>query len=381
MDEYRTDIPEALPVDPRPSSYPPPSPPNTDGLFKGMFFGCLGCAGFLLLAMLIVVGSCTAAFSKFATATTESFQEGMEEAKQPKPALTRLRNGSGTRKIAVIAVHGTITLEPVAGGFLDEESGSSAQRLCRELRAAQEDETVASVILDMNTPGGEVVASDEIRSAVDQLRAAGKPVVTVMHTLGASGGYYIASGSDWIIANRLTMTGSVGVIMQTFEASGLLAKIGVKPLTYRSGNFKDMLSPMRPTTPEEDEYLNAMVKQDFHEFCQVIAKGRPNYFPTVDDVLGAPFADGRVVSGADALGYHLIDQLGDFDTAVEKARELCGSANAPVFAYSLRRDWRAWLTSFAAPAKPIEAKALERVLPAATLQPGVRYYLLPAAVN
>ena len=89
----------------------------------------------------------------------------------------------------------------------------------------------------------------------------------------------------------------------------------------------------------------------------------------------------RSSPGADALGYHLIDQLGDFDTAVEKARELCGSANAPVFAYSLRRDWRAWLTSFAAPAKPIEAKALERVLPAATLQPGVRYYLLPAAVN
>ena len=382
MDEYQNNIPEAIPVQSSQSSYPQPAPPQKqDGVFRGMFYGCLGCAGFLFLTLLLCIGSCATLIAKFADSTPDSFLEGMEEGKQPKPVFTKLEDGTDKRRIAVISLHGTITLEPVTGGLWVEETGASARRLCRELRAAQNDDSVAAVILDMDTPGGEVVASDEIRNAVDCFRASGKPVVTVMHTLGASGGYYVASGSNWIIANRLTMTGSVGVIMQSFEAAELLAKVGVKPLTYRSGNFKDMLSPMRATTPEEDEYLNAMVKQDFHEFCKVIARGRPQFFPTFEEVLNAPFADGRVVSGADALEYHLIDQLGDFGTAVAKARELCGEENAAVYAYSLRRDWKAWFMSMGTPAKPFEAKALEHVLPAAALRPGVRYYLLPAAVN
>ena len=344
---------------------------QTGNTYKGFALGCLAAA----LLLLGCFGSC----AYLAVKATENTAFTAND--DTKPSLTLLRPGSADRKIAVIAVHGTISLSTGSTGLLAEETGASAQRICRELRTAMQDDEVAAVILDMNTPGGEVVASDEIRTAVDSLRAAGKPVVTCMHTLGASGGYFIASGSDWIVANRLTMTGSVGVIMQSFEAARLLEKVGVHPLTYRSGNFKDMLSPTRTPTPEEDEYLNAMVQQDFREFCQVIANGRPQHFPTVDDVLAAPFADGRVVSGADALEMNLIDQLGTFDDAVEKARELAHENDAPVYAYSLRRDWKSLLASFAAPRTPIEVKALQTVLPATALQPGVRYYLLPHAAN
>ena len=378
------DIPEAIPVPPQPSSpqEPTPQPPPPSGnTYKGFAWGCLVSAIFLFAAVALGIGSCVSlAAIGIATAKNANLAESTDTA-NPNPTLTLLRPGDGNRKIAVIAVHGTIMFSSDSTSLFSEETGAAAQRICRELRAARLDDDIAAVILDMNTPGGEVVASDEIRSAVDALRNAGKPVVTCMHTLGASGGYFIASGSDWIIANRLTMTGSVGVIMQSVEASKLMNKIGVQPLTYRSGNFKDMLSPMRPPTPEEDEYLNAMVKQDFREFCQVIANGRPEHFPTVEDVLNAPFADGRVVSGADALEMRLIDQLGDFDDAVAKARELAHVNDAPVYAYSLRRDWKSWLLSMAAPRTPIEVKGLEHVLPGTTLQPGVRYYLLPQAAQ
>lgn len=376
------EIPEAIPVA-QPCSTQPPVPPPTPqqggNTYKGFAWGCLVSAIFLFAAVVFGIGSC-ASIGIIAAVTNANLSETGDDA-VPKPTLTLLRPGEGHRKIAVIAIHGTIMFSNGSTSLFNEETGAGAQRLCRELRAARLDDNIAAVILDMNTPGGEVVASDEIRSAVDALRDAGKPVVTCMHTLGASGGYFIASGSDWIIANRLTMTGSVGVIMQSVEASKLLDKVGVRPLTYRSGNFKDMLSPMRPTTPEEDEYINAMVKQDFREFCQVIANGRPEHFPTVEDVLNAPFADGRVVSGTDALEMHLIDQLGDFDDAVAKARELARASDAPVYAYSLRRDWKSWLLSMAAPRTPIEVKGLEHVLPGTALQPGVRYYLLPQAAQ
>ncbi|MBO4619902.1 MAG: signal peptide peptidase SppA [Victivallales bacterium] len=383
--ENSSDIPEAIPVSPLPNSTPepppPPPPPPSGNTYKGFAWGCLVSAIFMFVAVVLGIGSCVSlGVIGIAAAKTNNLAEATDTA-NPNPTLTLLRPGDGNRKIAVIAVHGTIMFSSDSTSLFGEETGAAAQRICRELRAARLDDDVAAVILDMNTPGGEVVASDEIRSAVDALRASGKPVVTCMHTLGASGGYFIASGSDWIIANRLTMTGSVGVIMQSVEASRFMAMIGVQPLTYRSGNFKDMLSPMRPSTPEEDEYLNAMVKQDFREFCQVIANGRPEHFPTVEDVLNAPFADGRVVSGADALEMHLIDQLGDFDDAVAKARKLAHANDAPVYGYSLRRDWKSWLLSMAAQRTPIEVKGLDHVLPGTALQPGVRYYLLPQAAK
>lgn len=376
-----SDIPEAVPVPPthypQQQSTPPPPKGNT---CKGFLWGCLFSALLLLLIFILCFGSCVAI--GLSAMKTANLDQKPTDAESPKPSLTLVRSGADdTFKIAAVSIHGAISNTNGAGGFFAEEAGSSSSRVCRELRAIRLDGEYIGVILDMNTPGGEVVASDEIRSEVDKLRMAGKPVVTCMHTLGASGGYYIASGSDWIVANRLTMTGSVGVIIQSFEASRLMTMIGVKPLTYRSGNFKDMLSPMRPVTPEEDEYINAMVKQDFHEFCQVIANGRPEYFPTVDDVLNAPFADGRVVSGADALEMHLIDQLGDFDDAVAKVRELANGVKAPVYAYSLRRDWKSFLMSMASPRQPVEVKTLEHIIPGATLQPGVRYYLLPQAVK
>ncbi len=357
------------------SPFPPSRAGNT---YKGFAIGCLVSFGILLLVLFLSIGSCVYLGEVIMEGSSTTPRMAMDA---DKPMMSLVRPGLGDRKVAVISIHGTIAFASESLGLFEEESGGAAQRICRELRSAQMDDEVAAVILDMNTPGGEVVASDEIRHAVDLVREAGKPVVTCMHTLGASGGYYIASGSDWIVANRLTLTGSVGVIMQSVEASELMDKIGLEPVTYRSGNFKDMLSPMRKSTPEEDEYLKGMVQEDFREFCQVIANGRPEYFPTVEDVLNAPFADGRVLSGTDAFHLHLIDELGDFDTAVAAARGLAKMPDAPVYTYSLQRDWMTRLMSMAVSRTPVEVKGLDHVLPGTTLQPGVRYYLLPQSVK
>ncbi|MBR6470153.1 MAG: signal peptide peptidase SppA [Victivallales bacterium] len=376
MSDDFNSIPEATPVPPlsKPASWS--SPPRSGNTFKGFAAGCLVSCGIVLLVVMLCIGSC-AYLGGLALRPANVAGDLMEE----KPAMSLLRAGTGKGRIAVIAIHGTIAFTSESPSLLGDNSGAAAQRICRELRAANSDPEVVAVILDMNTPGGEVVASDEIRHEVDLLRKAGKPVVTCMHTLGASGGYYIASGSDWIVANRLTLTGSVGVIMQSVEASELLDKVGLEPVTYRSGNFKDMLSPMRKTTPEEDAYITAMVQADFREFCQVIANGRPRHFATVDDVLNAPFADGRVVSGADAYEMRLIDALGDFDDAVQKARALANAPDAPVYVYSLQRDWLSRLMLMADSRVPVEIKGLDRVLPGAELQPGMRYYLLPQAAR
>lgn len=282
-----------------------------------------------------------------------------------------LREGSGSQKIAVISISGVI------GNFGDKSLfsdtlGGDASRITSELRKVAKSKEYAALILNMDTPGGEVVASDEIRKELDKL---GIPVVTCMHSMAASGGYYIASGSDWIIANPMTLTGSIGVIMHGMQYKGLLDKIGVESKVYRSGAFKDIMNGARESTPEEDAYLNAMVKEDFMHFCQVVSNGRSQFYPTAEDVANSEAGDGRPISGENALRLSLIDELGDFDAAVDKARELGGCPDAPVVNISVTNPFDRLFARMTAPA-PASAKIQVDGLPAAkTLPLGNRFYL------
>ncbi|NOY80123.1 MAG: signal peptide peptidase SppA [Kiritimatiellaeota bacterium] len=237
-----------------------------------------------------------------------------------------LREDTGSdKKIVVIDVKGLIVSDARPRGV------ASAALIHRQLRTALKDRHTVAVILDMDTPGGEVTASDEIHNAVQRLRAAGKPVVTCMHTMGASGGYYVACGTDYIIANRLTLTGSVGVIITSFNYQSLFTKLGLRSDVYKSGAMKDILNGARQPTPEEQAYIQRLVDETFTEFAKVIAAGRG--FGSVDAVLSAPFADGRVLSGRQALEYGLVDALGYFDDAVAKARDLGHAPRAKVVRY------------------------------------------------
>lgn len=169
-----------------------------------------------------------------------------------------------------------------------------------------------------------------IYNAVRRVRdEAKKPVVVYMGALAASGGYYVACGGSWLIANDTTFTGSIGVIMQTINYEQLLGKVGVYVQTFKSGEFKDMLSGSRPPTQAEKDYVQSLVMQTYGKFVGIVARERG----LPEDQLRTGIADGRVVTGKDALDARLINGLGEIEDAYAKARELGKAPNASVVRY------------------------------------------------
>ena len=184
------------------------------------------------------------------------------------------------------------------------------------------------IVLHIDSPGGEVTASDTIYNAVRRARDK-KPVVVYMGSLAASGGYYVACGAKWLVANETTFTGSIGVIMQTLNYEELLGKVGLATVVFKSGKMKDMLSGARQLTEEEKGYIQGMIMQTYGKFVGIVARERN----LPEDALRNGLADGRVISGKDAFEAKLVDQLGEVEDAYAKARELGGAADAAVVRY------------------------------------------------
>jgi protease-4 len=173
-----------------------------------------------------------------------------------------------------------------------------------------------------------VTASDVIYDAVCRARLK-KPVVVYMGSLAASGGYYVSCGGSWLIADDTTLTGSIGVIIETLNYESLLGKVGLQAVVFKSGQFKDMLNGARQMTDAEKTYVQDMVMQTYGKFVGIVARERK----LPEDQLRAGLADGRVISGRDALKDKLIDQLGQVEDAYDKARELGKAPDAPVVRY------------------------------------------------
>jgi protease-4 len=186
--------------------------------------------------------------------------------------------------------------------------------LVRELKAHRENPSVRAVVLRINSPGGVVGPTQELYDAVRRLRDAGKPVVASLGAVAASGGYYVAVGCDEIYANRGTLTGSIGVIMQLANFEQLLKKVGVDYVVVKAGQFKDIGSPSRPMTPDERRVMQGLLDDVHGQFIDAVAAGRK--LPREDVVR---FADGRVFSGTQAKELHMIDVLGDLEDAVNAA--------------------------------------------------------------
>jgi protease IV len=207
------------------------------------------------------------------------------------------------------------------------------------LQQAREDDRVKAVVLEIDSPGGEVTASDIIYNAVVKTRSK-KPVVVYMETLTASGGYYISCGGKFLMANETTITGSIGVIIQTFNYEQLLNKIGLVSVVFKSGKFKDMLNGARPVTPEERELMQGFVMKTYDKFLGIVAKERN----LSADSLRNTVADGRVLSGKEALENKLIDGLGQIEDAFSKAKQLGNAPDATIIKYgppfSLSRFFR-----------------------------------------
>jgi protease-4 len=230
-------------------------------------------------------------------------------------------------KIAIIDVNGTIINARNSGLFGD---GDNPVSLFKErLDAAADDKHVKAVVLRINSPGGAVTASDIMYKELLSFRErTGKPVVVCMMDVAASGAYYLSMAADYVFAHPTTVTGSIGVIMSLYDASGLAAKIGIASNPIKSGPIKDVGNPLREMTPEEREVLQGLVNDFYGQFVHVVSTGR---HMSEDEV--RRLADGRVYGGLEAKALHLVDEVGYMDDAIACAKSMAHICDATVVAY------------------------------------------------
>jgi len=223
----------------------------------------------------------------------------------------------GTAAIAVIQING-----PISGVSSWLESSSSGAGVIMEaIRKAGKRKDIKAVVVRIDSPGGSAGASQEIAMELDRLREKGKPVVTSMGDVCASGGYWIACSTDHIVANGASLTGSIGVIMQLSNLEGLYGKLGIRNQTIKSGEHKDMGSTSRELSAEEEKILQELVDDSYQQFLEQVQKGRQGKI-AADKLL--EIADGRIFSGKQALELGLVDSLGNYYDAVQQAEKMAG---------------------------------------------------------
>jgi protease-4 len=307
----------------------------------------------------------------------------------PKLDECILEDNHSVNKIAVITVDGIITSHE-----LNQSGNNMVDVIQAQLDRAAEDHKVKAVILKVDSPGGEVLASDEIYRAIRDFQNGdsdahgktehhGKPVIGSMGSLAASGGYYISSGCRWIVANQLTLTGSIGVIMHGWNYRGLMDKVGLEPVTYKSGKFKDMLSGERATNeipPEEHAMVQSLIDETYGQFTNVVNEGR-NAAHEANKKEGRglatnwlAFADGRVVSGREALDHGFVDELGNFDDSVDRALKIAHIEDCNLVEYREHYDLSDFLSMFGQSSEAHDIK-LQLVTEAPKLRPGLLYFL------
>lgn len=227
-------------------------------------------------------------------------------------------------RIAVISLSGTIT-----AGSSSLFSGSTiTPDLVRDyLTRAEEDKAVKAIVFHVNSPGGEAAPCQEILWEIEKVKET-KYIVVSMGVTAASGGYYISTPADKIVALPTTMTGSIGVISAIPNIQGFLEKLGIQIEIFKGGKYKDMYQGLRELTPEEEEIMQQMIDEYYEQFIDVVAEGRELSREEVRDL-----ATGQLYTGTEAKELGLVDELGDLDTAIDLATGLAGIEAAIVEYY------------------------------------------------
>lgn len=230
-----------------------------------------------------------------------------------------VRGGSGD-KIAVVELAGVIT---------------SSDDVVRQIKRYRENSSIRGILLRIDSPGGAVVPSQEMYEEVRKTREGGKPVVVSMGSIAASGGYYVACGGSRLVANRGTLTGSIGVIAEFLQFHELLGKVGVDVETIKTGKRKDAGSATRAMTEDERRYLQGLLEDVHSQFLRVVEQERH-----LDPARLKDLADGRVFTGEQAVRLGLVDTIGTYEEAVEIAAELAGIDGEPTLIRE--RKHRSW---------------------------------------
>ena len=226
-------------------------------------------------------------------------------------------------KVAVISLNGPIQYEN--SSFLFGGTAITPESVRTQVDRAKKDVAVKAIVLQINSPGGSVAASQEIVNLLEQVK---KPIVVSMSDLAASGGYYISANADKIVALPGTLTGSIGVISEMPNLKGLFDKLGIGMQVFISGKHKDMYAGYRELTPDEKEIMQDMTDQLYNQFVQVVANGRNLSEDKVREL-----ATGQLYTGIQAKELGLVDELGGLQTAIDEAASLAGISKPEVEYY------------------------------------------------
>jgi protease IV len=271
----------------------------------------------LLAALCLIAGCGTPSFLVTPISNTNELEE----------VTVAPGKGFSPSKVAIIEVEGML-INARSGGFL-QPTENKLSLFTQQMDRAANDPSVKAVVLRINSPGGTVVCSDTMYEMVRTFRAkTHKPVVADTQEVAASGAYYVACGCDKIVAHPTSLVGSIGVIFEEFEVTGLMQKVGVKSNAITSGPHKEMGSPFKKLEPDERAIMQHMVDEFYARFKGVVMDSRHISDENVKDA-----TDGRVFSGAEAQRIGLVDQIGLLDDALDLARDMGHAPGAEVIMY------------------------------------------------
>jgi len=291
--------PIPAPLSPTPQTPPPvsPTPPPKGGSSRGFFVYIA-----IVLSLILIIGVSLAVI--FGGVDLHGVYTDKDQ-------------------VAVIYVQGIM----ITGGIPDGFGVSTSENVCKYLRLAADDNNVKAIVLRVNSPGGSVAASQEIKRGIEKAKEK-KPVVISMGDVAASAAYHISASSDRIVANPGTITGSIGVIWVFENKSGYYDEEGIEHWVAKSGEFKDMGADWRNLTADEQTYADEVVMEVFSMFVDDVAAGRNM---TREEVLN--LSDGRIYTGAAAMDLGLVDETGNMYDAIDIAAELGNITGDPTITY------------------------------------------------
>ena len=299
------------------------------------------------------------------------------DSKEPLKEFTI--EGRERGKVLVVPVRGFISDAPRKSILGDQ--ASMVQEVVSQLRKAEKDTDVKAVVFEINSAGGSTTASDILYHEIAEFKARTKTkIVAAFMDVAASGGYYIALPADRIVAHPTTITGSVGVIFIKPKITGLMDKLGLAVEVNKSGKEKDIGSPFRPSTPEEEKIFQELTDKMGGRFLELVAKHR-----NVSPEALTSIATARIYLADEALQLKLVDKVGYLTSAVSDAKELAGlSNNAKVVVY--RRSeypndnlYNTSLSQHTGPGLPLIDLNLLEILPA--FNPGLYYLWTPGSIS
>ena len=290
--------------------------------------------------------------------------------RQIQPLRENVVEGQGRAKILVLEISGVISEERLLALPGSGPEVPLLARIREELRKAEEDSSVKALVVRINSPGGTATASDVVYEEIRKFKTNRKiPVIAAIMDVGASGAYYAALAADRIVAHPTAVVGSIGVVMLTMNAEGLLQKVGVTPLAIKSGAKKDMGSPFRALTDEERAIFQDVIDSLHARFVQLIASQRGLSLAEVQAL-----ADGRIYTAEEAKRHRLIDATGYIEDAIRLAKEAAGLEEAKIVVYHRPKEYRA--TVYSSAPTPDRLEFTLGQLSSLLLGPGPRFLYL-----